>query len=445
MQKVNLLEEPVEKLFIKYLVPSISATLVTSIYILADTLMIGRGVGPVGIAALNLLLPLFSLFFGTGMLFGVGGGVLLSISKGRRDEQAAREYFTAALAMAAVFAVIYIVGGHLCFNPVTEFLGRNETMGAYVDEYGRILVTGAPVFLFSAFLQAFVRNDRAPKVSMAAVVSGGVTNVILDYIFIFPMKMGMAGAAAASVIGSLLTVGILLTHLKSPDNSLKLAARPGWKKAGEVVINGFASFLLEMCNGVVTFLFNRQLLVYVGDLGVVVYGIISNSALIVASISNGISQAVQPILATNYGAGKKERLRATRRLGETAVSLSGVLFTGIGLFLPGLVTAAFVKPTAEIMAMSVPAVRIYFLSFFFMGFNILYGTYFQSVMKPGNSLFICLMRGLILNGILVFLLPIAFGVTGIWSVMPAAELLTLVICRFLLREKGLKRVRKEQL
>ena len=96
MQKLNLLEEPVQKLFIKYLMPSISATLVTSIYILADTLMIGRGVGPVGIAALNLLLPLFSLFFGTGMLFGVGGGVLLSISKGRRDEQAAREYFTVA-------------------------------------------------------------------------------------------------------------------------------------------------------------------------------------------------------------------------------------------------------------------------------------------------------------------------------------------------------------
>ena len=438
MQKLNLLEEPVQKLFIKYLMPSISATLVTSIYILADTLMIGRGVGPVGIAALNLLLPLFSLFFGTGMLFGVGGGVLLSISKGRRDEQAAKEYFTVALWLAVAFAVFYIAGGHLLFKPVTEFLGRNDTMGNYVDEYGRVLVTGAPVFLFSAFLQAFVRNDRAPKVSMAAVVSGGVTNVVLDYIFIFPMKMGMAGAAIASVIGSLLTVGILLTHLSSPDNTLKVVARPEWKKAWEVVVNGFASFLLEMCNGVVTFLFNRQLLVYVGDLGVVVYGIISNSALIVASISNGISQAVQPILATNYGAGRKSRLKETRHMGEMAVTISGILFTGIGLFLPALVTAAFVKPTAEILAMSVPAVRIYFLSFFAMGFNILYGTYFQSVMKPGYSLFICMMRGMVINGILVFLLPVAFGVTGIWSVMPVTEFVTLIICRFLLAGQNKK-------
>ena len=187
-----------------------------------------------------------------------------------------------------------------------------------------------------------------------------------------------------------------------------------------------------------TFLFNRQLLVYVGDLGVVVYGIISNSALIVASISNGISQAVQPILATNYGAGRKERLKETRHLGEMAVTVSGVLFTGIGLLLPALVTAAFVKPTAEILAMSVPAVRIYFLSFFAMGFNILYSTYFQSVMKPGYSLFICMMRGMVLNAVLVFLLPIAFGVTGIWSVMPVTEFLTLFVCRFLLTAQNKK-------
>lgn len=438
MNKPNLLEDPVQKLFIKYLAPSISATLVTSIYILADTLMIGRGVGPVGIAALNLVLPLFSLFFGTGMLFGVGGGVLLSISKGRKDERAAQEYFTVAFGLAVMMAVIYVVGCTLLFDPITRFLGRNDTMGAYVDEYGRILVAGAPVFLFSSFLQAFVRNDRAPKVAMTAVISGGVTNVILDYIFIFPMKMGMAGAAGASVIGSCLTVGILLTHLFSKENTLKIVGRADFKKAGEVVVNGLASFLLEMCNGVVTLLFNRQLLRYVGDLGVVVYGIICNSSLIVASVSNGISQAVQPILATNYGAGNRERLKATRRLGELAVTCSGLIFVAVGLLFPSLVTAAFVAPTIEILDMAVPAVRIYFVSFFAMGFNILYGTWFQSVMKPGYSLFICLMRGFVLNSIFVFLLPLVFGVTGIWGVMPVAEFLTLAICRVLMSGKNPK-------
>lgn len=435
MKEVNLLEDPVKKLFVGYLLPSISATLVTSIYILADTLMIGRGVGPIGIGALNLVLPLFSLFFGTGMLFGVGGGVLLSISKGKGDERQAREYFTAGFILAAAFGIFYVTAGHLFFDPLTRFLGRNASMDLYVQEYGRVLVTGAPVFLLSSFFQAFVRNDRAPKVAMTAVISGGVTNVILDYIFIFPMKMGMKGGAVASVIGSILTLFILLTHLFSRNNSLKLVWGFQWKKMGEVIINGLASFLIEMCNGIVTFLFNRQLLFYVGDLGVVVYGIISNSALIVASINNGISQAVQPILATNYGAGKWNRLKETRRQGEITVILFGIVFAGIGLLFPGMVTEAFVKPTREILSMSVPAVRIYFSSFLAMGFNMLYSTWFQSVMKPGKSLLLCLLRGLVLNSLMVFLLPVFFGVTGIWSAMPAAEYLTLLVAFLLIMKQ----------
>ncbi len=435
MKKSNLLEEPVKKLFLRYLMPSISATLVTSIYILADTLMIGRGVGAIGIAALNLLLPLYSLFFGTGMLFGVGGGVLLSISKGKGDEHGAREYFTSALYMAALASVFYVASGHLLFDSVTKFLGRNETMDPYVREYGRILISGAPVFLFSSLLQSFVRNDRAPKTAMAAVISGGVTNVILDYIFIFPMNLGMAGAAAATVTGTCLTLAILLVHLFTRGSSLKIVLRVKGRKAGEILVNGLSSFLLETCSGIVMFLFNRQLLAYVGDLGVVVYGIISNSALIVASINNGISQAAQPILAMNYGAGKTERLKETRRMGELAECFAGVVFAGAGMLFPALVTEAFVKPGDEILAMSVPAVRIYFLSFLPMGFNILFSTWFQSVLKPGNALLICLMRGLILSSVLVFLLPMAMGVNGIWAVMPAAELMTLAVCFILLKKQ----------
>lgn len=436
MDKPDLLEDPVKGLFLKYLAPSVSATLVTSIYILVDTLMIGRGVGPVGIAALNLLLPMFSLFFGTGMLFGVGGGVLLSISLGRGDKKGAGEYFTAALALAAGVSFFYVAAGHLLFGPVTAFLGSSGAMVPYVEEYGRVMVTGSPAFLFSAFLQAFVRNDRAPKLSMAAVVAGGVTNVILDYIFIFPLGLGMAGACIASVIGTCLTCVILLTHVFSPDSALRITSGVKLRMAGQVVVNGFASFLLEMCNGVVMFLFNRQLIAYVGEVGVVVYGIISNSALIVASVSNGISQAAQPIMATNFGAGKKERVKQVRHMGEGAMAVSGLLFAGVGLLLPGLVTAAFVHPAPEILEMSIPAVRIYFIAFLAMGFNIFYGTCFQSVMKPGYSMFICLMRGMVVSGVLVFLLPVWFGVNGIWAVMPVTEFFTLLVCKSFLAREG---------
>lgn len=437
MKQPDLLKDPINRLFFKYLGPSISATLVTSIYILADTVMIGRGVGPIGIAALNLLLPLFSIYFGTGLLFGVGGGVLLSICKGRKDDRGAREYFTVALGCAVVFSLVYLIGSHVFFDALTRMLGKNETMETFVNEYGRILVSGAPVFVFSSFLQAFVRNDKAPKLAMVAVITGGISNVVLDYVFIFPMDMGMAGGAIATVLGSIVTVLILVKHFFSPANTLKPVRHADWKKAWEIFVNGLSSFLIDLSNGIIVFLFNRQLLHYVGDLGVVVYGIISNSALIVASVCNGISQAAQPLLATNFGAGRKERVTEAKRMGQSTAAAAGLMFLLIGLCCPKLITQAFVEPTAEILSMSVPAVRIYFISFLAMGLNILYSTYFQSVMEPACALIICLLRGMIFNSIFVFVLPMFFDVSGIWMTMAVTEFLTLLVGSFLIRKRPL--------
>lgn len=430
----NLLEDPIKALYGKYLLPSISATLVTSIYILADTMMVGRGVGAVGIAALNLLLPVFSLFFGTGMMFGVGGSVLFSISRGRQEETMCRRYFTAALMLALLVGAFYGTAFQIWFEPVTAFLGRNESMDLFVRQYGRILIAGAPIFVCSSFFQAFVRNDKEPKRAMAAVIAGGVSNVILDYVFIFPMGMGMAGAAAATVIGSLITVVILLTHFVSPANTLKLTRRFGLREMRASAVNGASSFLVEMTGGIVIFLFNRQLLSYVGDLGVVVYGIVSNSALIAASIFNGISQAAQPVMAINFGAGKRERVEETRRRALKTAAAAGILFTAIGLFCPQVLVYAFVEPTEEIIAMGVTAVRIYFLSFLAAGANVLFATYFQSVLKPGFAMAICMLRGIILNGAFVFLLPMFFGVNGIWAAMTATECLTLLCALIMLKE-----------
>lgn len=172
--------------------------------------------------------------------------------------------------------------------------------------YGRVLVTASPMCVMSSFLQAFVRNDGAPKLAMAGVISGGVTNVVLDYVFIFIMKWGMGGAMLATATGTTLTVLILCSHFLSKENHLKPIWNVSLKKVLEILGNGLASFILEVSNGFVTLLFNRQLLAYVGDLGVVVYGIISNTALVVTSISNGMAQAVQPLLSANYGAGKRD-------------------------------------------------------------------------------------------------------------------------------------------
>ena len=438
MKQIRLLEDPVQKVFLNYLIPSVSATLVTSIYILADTMMIGRGIGPAGIAALNILLPLYTTYFGFGMMCGIGGSVLFGFSRGKGNNRSAQGYFTMALFLAALFAVCSVVLSSVFFEPLLKFLGCTPGMREHAVPYGRILTTVSPAFIMSSFLQAFVRNDGAPKLAMAGVISGGVTNVVLDYIYIYIMGWGMGGAALATATGTTLTVLILSSHFFSKNNHLKLIREFSLKKAGEVLGNGMASFILEISGGFVMLLFNRQLLAYVGDIGVVVYGIISNVALVVSSISNGISQAVQPLLSANYGAGKTDRVRRGRKLGIGTALVVGLLFTASGYLIPVPIAGLFLEPTEEIMAMAVPAIRLYFLSFVFSEWNIMCGTYFQAIVKPKLSLTVTLMRGVILNSLLVFLLPAVFGVNGIWLVVPVSEAVTAVVVMWFMKKEDAK-------
>lgn len=165
MKQNRLLEDPVRSVFLSYLVPSVSATLVTSIYILADTMMIGRGIGSVGIAALNILLPLYSTFFGFGMMCGIGGSVLFGFSRGKGNEREARGYFTTGLLMALVFAVLTLTLCNVFFDSLLRLFGVTPAMREHAVAYGRVLVTASPMCVMSSFLQAFVRNDGAPKLA----------------------------------------------------------------------------------------------------------------------------------------------------------------------------------------------------------------------------------------------------------------------------------------
>ena len=424
MKQINMLESPVRQVFSSYLVPSISATLVTSIYILADTMMIGRGVGGSGIAAMNILLPLYNTYFGIGMMCGVGGSVLFGFSRGRGDEKRARSYFTTALCMVLALASAFLVLGRIFFTPIINFMGNTPLLNEYTVPYGTVLTTAAPMFALSTFLQAFVRNDGAPKLAMAGVISGGVTNVILDYIYIFIMKWGMGGAALATATGTTLTVLILSSHFFSKNNHLKLEFGNGWKHVPEIFGNGLASLILEVSNGFVMLLFNRQLLTYVGEIGITVYGIITNTALVASSVSNGIAQAVQPLLSANFGAGNTARVGEARKMGIRTGFIVGLIFTAVGMLFPVQLSCLFLEPTPEILAMAVPAIRLYFLGFLVSEWNIISGTYFQATVRPRSSLTLTLLRGVILNSVFVFLLPALFGVDGIWLAVTVSEFIT---------------------
>lgn len=437
MKQTDLLNDNVKKLFFRYLIPSVSATLVTSIYVLADTIFIGKGISDTAVAALNIIIPLFSLYFGMGLLFGVGGSVLLSVAKGQGDEKKANTYFTVAFIANGITSLIFLIINLVAFDQIAYLLGASETTIGYIREYGMYFIWGIPFFCFSSFLQAFVRNDKAPKLSMIAVISGGVINIIIDYVFIYIFDMGMGGASLATVLGSVVSCLILSTHFLSKSNTLHLVKQGlQLRYFGDVTKNGFSSFLIEMSSGIVIFIFNNRVLHYIGDVGVTVYSIISNTAIIVSSLSNGISQAAQPLLALNYGAGKYDRIDQVKRLGLGFSFATGIVFAVVGFCFPEFVVGLFIHPSKEVQELAPMAIQIYFISFILMVPNIFYSNYFQSTLQPIYALIICVLRGLILSGVLVYILPTILGVKGIWMTMIFVECITLaVIIAFALREK----------
>lgn len=435
MQTNDLLNGSVSKIFFRYLIPAILANMVTSIYVLADTIIIGKGIGTLAMAALNIVLPLFNIFFGNGLLFGVGGSVLMSIARGRGDQKLGECYFTLAVILNAITCVLYTVLLLVFTKPIVRFLGATDVTTPYILDYAPYVIAGLSAFSFSSLLQTFVRNDGAPKLSMFAVISGGVLNVILDLIFVFPLQMGMAGAAMASVLGSACTVCILLFHFRSKSNGLRFSLQAfSFSCIGKILQNGFTSFLVEITSGIVMFIFNIEILKCAGDIGVSMYGIICNTVIIVTCLCNGINQAAQPILSTNYGAGLAQRIGQVRRLGiKTALCICSIPAI-LGLLVPNLFTYIFLEPNDEILAMSPIAIRTYFIGFFVMGINMFVVGYFQSISKPYLSLIVCLARGCVLSIIFVAVLAPLFGIIGIWASVPLAEFVTLFIALFFLKK-----------
>lgn len=433
MNTQDFLNKPVKQVFMRYLVPSVFATMVTSIYVLADTIIVGKGIGTIAVAALNIVLPLYNIFFGLGLLFGVGGSVLMSILRGEGDEKGSNAYFSTSLvAMCVVLALSLAFFTAFMEKIALVFGGTPETM-PYIMDYMPYIVWGMGLFFFSSYLQTFIRNDGAPRLAMYAVVSGGVANIILDYVFVYNFNMGMAGAAIATVMGSGLTVVILLTRFFTKKNNLHFSlkgVRPSFIK--NIILNGFASFLIEIASGVTIFVFNIQLLKYAGNTGVSVYSIISNTAIVVVCLCKGINQAAQPLLSTNYGAGLYERTDKIRSLAVKVSIIICAVPVILGLVVPDFFTYIFINPDSAILSMSAPAIRIYFVGFMMLGINMVFICYFQAILKNGYSMIICLMRGLILVVAFAYIFPLFMDVTGIWLAVPAAETITMLFGIYLI-------------
>lgn len=427
MEKLNLLKDKESKVFFHYLVPAVCSTLVTSVYLLVDTLIIGQGVGALGISALNIFMPFFLLFNGIGLLFGIGSGILISSEDGIGNKKKANQYFATGFVSILSIAIILGLIWNYYLQPLCVILGANSDTIDLVLEYGKCIMAFAPVFMMSNYFAPIVRNMKNPKLVMCAVLTGSVLNVILDYVFVFPMDMGMFGAAAATVIGSLTTLLVLSTHFIKKQNRVKINKETiSLNLLAPIFKCGFSSLIMEVASGFVIFIFNIQILKYIGNNGIVVYGIISNCVLVGLALFNGVAQAAQPIIATNFGAGLNTRVKKVLKYALITTTIIGVSLFAVVFLFTGQIIKVFVQANSEILSVGIPALRLYLSAFCIMNINILISSYFQSVGKEKVAIYISIIRGFLLNIVLAFLLPSVLPSTVLWVVVPVSELITLV-------------------
>lgn len=425
---MNLLKDNVVKLYFKYFFPTMCAALSTSVYILFDTIFIGQGVGSKGLTALNILLPIYSIYFGTGLLIGIGGSTLMSIEKGRERLDKANKIFTLSFILGLILATIYCIIGFVFLEEIALVLGATKEIMPFVKEYMVVVVIGTIPFVMGSVMAPFIRADKAPKKAMFAVIFSGFLNIILDYIFVFPLDMGMRGAAIATVFSYTISCLILLTHLLSKNNTLRF--KKDFYKLSyitRIFKCGLPSLFIEVSLGFVIFIFNIQILKIIGDDGVTAYSIISNTGIIAVALFNGISQTIQPLISINMGANLKERATRLRNLGLFTALVIGVAFFILCIIFPEQIVRIFVNPNNEVLAIAINSIRIYSIAFIVMGINMVSGAYFQSIELAKESFIIAFCRGLLFVSICVFILPIFLGINGVWLSVPIGELLTLFV------------------
>jgi len=424
----------VSTLFRRILIPTLLGSLAISAVTAIDGIFIGHGVGADGVAAVNIVVPVYQIMSGLGLMVGAGCSVVSSIHVGRHKLKAARMNVTQALVGTSLLCALICLFIWLWPTETARLLGSSESLLSQVRDY---LLWIVPCFVFQmwSFIGLFIiRLDGAPKVAMWCNVIPCVLNAALDWIFIFPLGMGVKGAAIATglsiAVGGIMALGYLLffahslhpARVKWSRKSLRLSLR----NIGYQCRIGSASLLGEMTLAVLTFVGNLTFMHYLGDEGVGAFGIACYYSPFFFMIGNAVAQSAQPIISYDFGTGRSHRIRqALRLMLATSAGFAVAVILGFILF-PRPLTALFVDPHSQAGLLAIEGFPYFAAGILFYILNIALTGYYQSLENMRRATLIVLLRTILL--IPCFLLfPLWLGVPGIWLAMPVAEMLTLAV------------------
>lgn len=423
------------KHFAKYVSLNIIGMVGLSCYILADSYFIAKSQGADGLTALNLALPIYNLIFALGSMTGVGSAIRYTIAKSRGFRDADDFVFNSVF-FNVIIGLVFSLAGILVPDRIMTLLGADEAILSTGTSYTRIFMSCSPFFMLNYTANAYVRNDGAPNTAMAATLISSLFNILFDYILMFPMHMGMNGAALATGLSPLIGILICLTHFRSEKCTVKIKlCRPSVKKLIYSWQVGISAFVAEISSGVITMTFNFLILRLAGNTGVAAYGIVANIALVAVAFSNGIAQGSQPLISKSFGMKNYNEVKLLRNM-SLAVSfiIAAVIYTLLAVFAVGI-TKIFNHENNELLASySVSGIRLYFTGILFSGLNIVGSSFFCAVENVRASFVVSMLRGFVLILLFAFLLSSLFGMNGVWLAYASAELVSAVVMfRYIIR------------
>ena len=425
------------KQFFKYVSQNIFGLLGTSCYILADTYFIAQAAGTDGVTLLNLCLPIYNLIFAFGSMIGLGAATRYAILRAQGDARAQR-YFSNAIFSVCILAVPFMLVGIFRPDGLLQLMGGDADIVALGMNYARIFLMFTPFFMCNYVVASFVRNDGDPSLAMVATLSGSLFNVVFDYIFIFPMGLGLPGAALATAISPILSIAVCSAHFIKKSNTITFVRKaPSVRLLAQSCQLGISGFVGELSSGVTTTVFNFLLLRLAGNVAVAAYGVVANFALVATAIFNGVAQGAQPLVSQCYGKNEMAGARKLLLLGcGTALGLAALLY-GVVFGYTDALTALFNSESSALMAaFAHSGMRIYFVGYFFAGCNIVAAGYLGAVNRPAEASITSLCRGMVAIVVCSLVLSALFGMNGVWAAFPVSEAITLALTVFLLKRKA---------
>lgn len=416
------------KLF-RFTLPSIVMMLFTSIYGVVDGLFVSNFVGKTAFAAINLVMPFVMVIGGVGFMIGTGGTALVSRVLGEGKRELANRYFTMMVWLSIIVGAVLSAVGIAFMEPVSRFLGATDAMLPDCVLYGRICIGFSVSFMLQNLFQSFLIAAEKPKLGLAATVAAGVTNMVLDALFIAGFRWGVAGAAIATGLSQCVGGILPLFYFAFPNKSLlrltrtRLEIRPILQACG----NGSSEMMNNIASSIVGMLYNFQLLKYAGEDGVSAYGVLMYVNFCFAAIFIGYSVGSAPIVGYHFGAQNRSELQNMLRKSIILMGTGGVILALAAQLLANPLAHLFVGYDAGLFAMTTHAFRLYSFAFLFMGFNIFASSFFTSLSNGGVSAAIAFLRTLVFQVAAVLILPILFELDGIWWAMTTAEVFAFVI------------------